>query len=155
LLLRNVKGKYRDVSATSGPAFQTAMAARGAAFGDLDNDGRIDIVLNCSNRPAVVLRNAMEGGGNWVMLRLVGAKSNRDGIGTRIRLVADSGPEQHLFVSAAGSYLSSNDVRPRFGVGSAARARLVEVVWPSGVVDRLENVKANEIVTLREGGSSR
>lgn len=150
LLLRNLDGKFRDVSAAAGPVFQVPLAARGAAFGDLDNDGRIDVVLNCNNRPAVVLRNT-SGGGQWLKLRLVGTKSNRDGIGAWVRVATGSGKEQHAFVSAAGSYLSSSDPRPHFGLGADTEAKLVEVTWPGGAVTRLEHVKAGQTVTVRQG----
>ncbi len=153
LLLRNAAGKYVDVSATSGPAFKFPVAARGAAFGDLDNDGLIDVAINCNNRPAVVLHRAA-GGGNRLTLRLVGRRSNRDGIGTRLRLTPDVGPKQDVFVSAAGSYLSSNDVRAHFGLGAAGHAKLIEITWPSGTVDRLEHIKAGQFLTVREGASA-
>jgi hypothetical protein len=156
LLLRNDgKGKYRDVSAASGGVFQTARTARGAAFGDLDNDGRIDVVLNCNNQPAVILRNVIEGAANSVTLRLIGTRSNRDGIGARVRLRTANGLVQDVFVSAAGSYLSSSDVRPRFGVGAAKAMHAVEVIWPSGTVDRLTNVAAGAALTVREGAGAK
>ena len=150
LLLRNAAGKYLDVSMASGPAFGVPIAARGAAFGDLDNDGLIDVAINCNNRPAVVLRR-VAGGGNWLTLRLAGRRSNRDGIGARVRLTPDVGTEQVVYVSAAGSYLSSNDVRAHFGLGGSGYAKLIEITWPSGTVDRLEHVKAGQILTVREG----
>ena len=150
LLLRNAAGKYLDVSTASGPAFGVPIAARGAAFGDLDNDGLIDVAINCNNRPAVVLRR-VAGGGNWLTLRLAGRRSNRDGIGARVRLTPDVGTEQVVYVSAAGSYLSSNDVRAHFGLGGSGYAKLIEITWPSGTVDRLEHVKAGQILTVREG----
>ena len=153
LLLRNAAGKYVDVSTASGPAFGVPIAARGAAFGDLDNDGLIDVAINCNNRPAVVLRR-VAGGGNWLTLRLAGRRSNRDGIGARVRLTPDVGTEQVVYVSAAGSYLSSNDVRAHFGLSGSGYAKLIEITWPSGTVDRLEHVKAGQILTVREGAGS-
>jgi hypothetical protein len=150
LLMRNVKSKFQDVSKQSGPAFAVLRAGRGAAFGDLDNDGNVDIVINCNNQEAVVLRNQGETHNNWLLVNTVGTAGNRDGIGARIHLATESGPDQYLLVSATGSYLSASDKRAHFGLGSNKVARLVEITWPSGVVQRLENVAANQILQVRE-----
>jgi len=150
LLMRNVKGKFQDVSKQSGPAFAVLRAGRGAAFGDLDNDGNVDIVINCNNQEAVVLRNQGETHNNWLLVNTVGTAGNRDGIGARIHLATDSGPDQYLLVSATGSYLSASDKRAHFGLGSNKVARLVEITWPNGTVQHLENVAANQILQVRE-----
>ena len=92
LLMRNVAGNFVDVSATAGPAFQKLMAARGVAFGDLNNDGWVDVVMNCNDQPAMLLENRPAGGNHWLTVNTVGTTSNRDGIGTRIRLVAGVRP---------------------------------------------------------------
>ena len=152
LLMRNVNGKFRDVTEQSGDALLVPRSARGVAFGDLDNDGFVDIAINCNNQPAVVLRNQGGNGNHWLTINTVGAKSNRDGIGTRIRVVAESGLEQWAVVSTASSYLSSNDKRAHFGLGQNKTARLVELKWPSGVVQKLERVKADQFLTVREPG---
>lgn len=150
LLLKNTGGKFRDVSRQSGAAFQAPMVARGVAFGDLDNDGFIDVAINCNDGDALILRNTGGGGNHWLTLALAGSKSNRDGIGARVRVVADTGLEQHGFASTAGSYLSASDKRVHFGLAAARKARLVEVAWPSGIVQRLEGVSADQVLTVRE-----
>ena len=151
LLMRNAgNGKFVDVSARGGDIFRTPLAARGAAFGDLNNDGFLDVAINCNDRPAVILRNEGGNGNHWLMLDLVGTASNRDGIGAKIRVVSESGLVQHSMVSRAGSYLSSNDKRAHFGLGSAKRAALVEIAWPSGTLQKLKDVAAGRIVKVEE-----
>ena len=149
VLMRGASKGFEDVSASSGEAFTVPRAARGAAIGDFDNDGFLDIALNCKDQPAVLLRN--EGNGrNWLVLDLNGTRSNKDGIGSRVRVVLDSSDEQHAVASAAGSYLSSNDHRLHFGLGLSELAPLVEIEWPSGAVQRFENVRANQILEVDE-----
>lgn len=150
LLMQNRKGTFGDVSAQAGEPFQKAYAARGAAFGDLDNDGSIDIAVNCNDGPPLLLYNRGGSGNHWLIVNTIGTRSNRDGIGARIRLVPDSGPEQHAFVSTCGSYASASDKRVHFGLAGRTSARLLEIVWPSGVVQRLENVKADQILSVTE-----
>jgi len=150
LLMRNREGQFRDVSRQSGHAFQVPLSARGAAFGDLDNDGFIDIAINCNDGQAIVLRNEGGNGNHWLSIRLVGSASNRDGIGARVRLVSESGLEQHSFVSSAGSYLSASDKRTHFGLGSAKKVRLLEITWPSGMVQRLDSISADQPLTVHE-----
>ena len=152
LLMKNARGVFRDVSTDSGEPFRRPLAARGAAFGDLNNDGRIDIVVQCNDEPALVLRNELKDKRSWLILNTVGTSSNRDGIGARVRLVAESGAEQYGFVSTASSYLSASDKRLHFGLGGEKSVRLIEIHWPSGTVQKLENVKANQILTVREPG---
>jgi hypothetical protein len=128
------------------------MTARGVAFGDLDNDGSLDVAINCNDEAAVILHNeGGRGGGNhWLSIRLIGSRSNRDGIGARLRLVTEAGLEQHAFASTAGSYLSANDKKIHFGLGTARKARVLEIVWPSGVVQRMEAIAADQIITVNE-----
>src|SRR5262249_45511875 len=114
LLMRNIKGKFTDTTGKSGSAFAKALAGRGAAFGDLDNDGWIDVAINCSDGPPVILRNRGGNGNHWLRVELTGSRSNRDGIGAKIRVVTLDGVERHATVSASGSYLSSNDKRAHF-----------------------------------------
>ena len=118
LLLRNVNGKFSNVSAKSGAPFQQPRTTRGVAFGDLDNDGFIDIVMNCNDEPAVILRNQGGNGNHWLAVNTVGTKSNRDGIGARIKLTLPDGTSQYGFVSTASSYLSASDKRVHFGLGA-------------------------------------
>ncbi len=149
LLLRNNRGKFADVSAQSGDAFLRPIAARGAAFGDLDNDGWIDVAISVKDGPAMILRN--RGGDNhWLTIRAVGRTSNRDGIGATVRLVADDGTEQSVYITCSGSYMSSNDGRAHFGLGAAKSVRLVEILWPGRIVQKVENVKVDQILTVEE-----
>ena len=152
VLMRNTGKGFEDVSARSGGAFQARRAARGAAVADFDNDGFLDIAVNCNGQPALLLRN--EGNGNnWLIVDLKGTRSNRDGIGARVRVVIESGTEQHAIASAAGSYLSSCDRRLHFGLGSSGQAKLVEIEWPSGAAQQFKQVQANQILTITEPGN--
>ncbi len=150
LLMRNTGGKFQDVTRQSGEAMLAPRAARGVAFGDLDNDGCIDLVVNCNNQAPVILRNQGGNGNHWLSINTVGTASNRDGIGARIRLVGESGAQQFAMVSTASSYLSANDKRAHFGLGKDKTARLIEITWPSGRVQKLENVKADQILSVTE-----
>ena len=150
LIMRNVNGKFRDVSQQSGTPFGIPRAMRGAAFGDLDNNGFVDIAINCNNGGAVILRNQGGNGNHWLLVNTCGTVSNRDGIGARIRLVSESGREQYGLVSTAGSYMSANDKRVHFGFGQDRMVKLLEITWPSGRVQRLEEIPADQILTVRE-----
>lgn len=154
LLFRNLAGRrFENVSARSGEIFRTPLASRGTAFGDIDNDGDLDIVVsNINGRPSLLIN---EGGNrnNWLLLQLVGRQSNRFGIGSLIRLTA-GGQTQYWTVSSAGSYLSANDSRAHFGLGRATRVDLIEIWWPSGLYQRLEDIPANQILTVQEEGES-
>jgi enediyne biosynthesis protein E4 len=150
LMLRNCKGRFADVSAQSGQPFLVPRAGRGAAVGDLDNDGRLEIVVNCNDEPAVVLHS--EGGppNHWLIVDTRGTVSNRDGIGTVIRVVSESGAEQYGTVNTAGSYLSASDKRVHFGLGADRRIRLLELTWPSGSVQRIEDIAADQVLRVQE-----
>jgi hypothetical protein len=151
LLLRNQGGRFVRVS--PGEVFRQDWAGRGAAFGDLDNDGDTDIVLGNVGQRAVVLRNEGGNQGQWLGLRLVGRKSNRDGIGCRVKVVTGAGATQHFAVHTSVGYLSASDKRLQIGLGAETAARLVEVRWPSGIVQRLENVAARQMLTVTEPAS--
>jgi enediyne biosynthesis protein E4 len=149
LLLHNEHGKL-----TSAPAFDQPFAARGVAFGDLDNDGSIDVVMNCNGGPAVILRNR----GNdkhWLMVNTMGTRSNRDGIGAQIHVATAGGLDQYLVISTASSYLSASDKRAHFGLGTDKALKYLEITWPSEIVQRIENVKADQILTVREPAADR
>ena len=150
LLARNRRGKFEDVSGQSGEAFQMLLTARGAAFGDLNNDGSIDIAINCNDGPAVVLMNRGGSENHWLIVNTIGTKSNRDGIGSAIRIVSSSGAEQHGYVTTAGSYLSASDKRVHFGLGTDRVIKLLEIKWPSGLVQKLTNLEVDRVLTVKE-----
>ena len=149
LLLRNARGRFADVSGRSGDAFEVARAARGAAFGDFNRDGFVDVALNNNDGPAALLRNDGRGH-NWVQIETVGTTSNRDGIGALVRVVGDSGVEQFRMVSTASSYLSASDKRVHFGLGQDRRIRTIEIRWPSGVVQTLDGQQPNQMLVVTE-----
>jgi hypothetical protein len=149
LMMRNVDGRFIDVSKECGAPFTVPMSSRGVAFGDIDNDGFVDIVINCNEGPAVVLRN-LGNANHWLAIDARGTVSNRDGIGARIKLVTAAGRKQYAMATTAGSYQSSSDRRVHFGMGSETRAALVEITWPSGIVQRLENVAADQFLKITE-----
>jgi len=134
----------------SGDPFHAARPARGAAFGDLDNDGSIDVAVNCLNCPAMILHNERGNGYHWLLVNTTGTVSNRDGIGAQIRLVSESGLEQFGLVTTAGSYQSASDKRVHFGLGRDKIVRLLEITWPSGIVQKLENVPADRVINVKE-----
>jgi hypothetical protein len=149
LLMRNTGGRFTDVSGSSGEPFRAAISARGVALGDLNNDGFPDLVINCLDGPPLVLMNQGGNGNHWLMVNTIGTKSNRDGIGARLKLVGESGKPQYGYVTTAGSYLSASDKRVHFGLGADRSARL-EITWPGGTVQRMENVKADQVIVVRE-----
>lgn len=150
LLLHNVHGRFIDMSADAGSAFQVPHAARGVAFGDLNNDGWVDLVMNCNNGAVVMLENQRVGGNHWLAINTIGTSSNRDGIGAKIALTRSSGARQYAMVSNAGSYLSASDRRAYFGLGPDRSAKLVEVAWPSGKTQRIENVSGDRVLDVTE-----
>ena len=150
LLLKNEQGRFSDVSQQGGPVFTTSMAARGAAFGDLDNDGLVDVAINCNDGHAIILRNQGGNRNHWITLNLIGTSSNRDAIGSKIRLVTQNGQQQTRFVSTAGSYISASDKRAHFGLGSSKKIALIEITWPRGSLQRLESVNVDQILTVKE-----
>ncbi|MDQ2774403.1 MAG: CRTAC1 family protein [Acidobacteriota bacterium] len=150
LLMRNSNGRFTDVSGSSGEAFHVSISARGVAFGDLNNDGFLDVVINCNDGPPLVLMNQAGNGNHWLIVETIGTKSNRDGIGARLKLIGESGKAQYVFVNTAGSYVSASDKRAHFGLGADRSARLLEIKWPAGTVQRIENVKADQVLVVRE-----
>ncbi len=149
LLLRSRSGVFEDVSADSGRPFRNSHAGRGAAFGDLDNDGDLDLVIVNMDRRVQILRNETSGA-NWISFRLKGRRSNSEGIGAEIRITLDSGDRQFARVSRVSSYLSSNDVRCHFGLAENSSVQEVRVTWPSGVVQTLRSVRANRFLEIEE-----
>jgi enediyne biosynthesis protein E4 len=150
LLLWNDRGKkFIDVSTQSGSVFQQRWAARGMAAGDLDNDGRVDVVVTSNDGPAYVLRNETPANNHWITLKLIGRVSNRDGIGAVVKVITSAG-DQYATVTTAGSYESSGDKRVHFGLGSSTQVKRIEIQWPSGIKQSVENVKADEVFSVTE-----
>ena len=149
LLARNNHGTFVDVSAEAGPVFQQAWVGRGMAIGDIDNDGRLDAVVTTNDGPLYVLHNETASSNHWLLLKLVGHKSNRDAIGAEIKLVTQAG-SQFQTVTTASSYLSSSDKRVHFGLGAEASAQTIEIRWPSGIRQTLKNVAADQILQVDE-----
>jgi hypothetical protein len=152
LLLRNTGRDFVDVSSASGAIFHESWLGRGMAVGDIDNDGRIDAVVSTNDGPAYILRNETPTQNHWLALKLVGHKSNRDGIGAEVKLVTAKG-QQFATVSTSGSYLSSSDKRVHFGLGSESTVQSIEIRWPSGILQILKNIRADQILQIDEAPS--
>jgi hypothetical protein len=144
-------GRFEDATRSSGPAATTPQSSRGAAFGDYDNDGDVDVLVMNMNAPPSLLRNDYRGGNAWLEVKLEGVRSNRAGLGATV-VVAAGGRTQARPVLSQTSYYSVDDLRQHFGLGTARAADRVEVRWPSGHVDVLREVAAGKVVTVREGG---
>jgi len=142
-------GRFRDISLESGAGITTPFNSHGVAAADFDNDGSIEILVNNSHDRPSLLKNYGEHG-SWILLSLVGTKSNRDAIGARVTVHA-AGHQQTQEVRSGGGYISQSDFRLHFGLGTAAKADSIEIRWPSGLVERLENVAGNRVVKIREG----
>jgi hypothetical protein len=149
-LFRNVgQGKFEEVTAKSGTAFAAPRVARGVAYGDIDNDGFADVLFTTNGGPVYLFRNV--GGNNHsIRFKLVGTKSNRDGVGAVVRVTA-GGQTQAQTLRSGSSYLSQNELVITAGLGQSQKADVVEIRWPSGEVDRLTNVAADQNVTVQEG----
>jgi enediyne biosynthesis protein E4 len=143
-------GTFRDVSTQAGPDMQVRAAHRGCAFGDLNNDGKIDVVVSAIGDHAELLYNTTTNNNHWILLQTIGVKSNRDGIGTRIKVTGESGLVQYNHVTTAGSFASSSDKRVHFGLGRDTRIKEIELRWPSGRIQVLQNVKADQILKITE-----
>jgi hypothetical protein len=149
LLLHNNGKRLVDVSQASGEVFHEAWVGRGLATGDLWNDGHVDVVVATNGGPSYILRNETPTSNHWLGIKLVGHKSNRDGIGAEIKLTTSKGT-QFVTVSTAGSYLSSNDKRAHFGLGSDAAAQSIEIRWPSGMTQTLKNISGDRMLVVDE-----
>jgi enediyne biosynthesis protein E4 len=160
--LRN--GQFEEVTPLAGPGMMAAVAARGCAFGDYDNDGSMDVVVNCVNSPPQLLHCATTIPRNWIKIRVVGKKSNRAGIGTRITVTAPTSTQEKAGIGkqplrqveevrSGGSYYSQNDLRVHFGLDAATKADQVELLWPSGTKDVFRDLPANHLYVIEEGGS--
>ncbi len=150
LLLKNTGKKFVNVSDVSGDVFSRKWASRGAAFGDLDNDGDIDVVVTNLDGPAYVIRNDGGNRNQWIGLELTGIKSNRDGIGAKVKLTTEGGKVRHQMVSTAASYLSANDRRVFFGLGDEKKIREILIQWPSGIEQVISNPAPGQILKVTE-----
>ncbi len=163
-LYRNLRnGQFEDVSKSGGSGITAAVPARGFAVGDFDNDGNLDAIVNCINAAPQLLHCESKLKHNWIKIRVVGVKSNRSGIGARIKVVAHTNTPavgskagsplvQIDEVRSSNGYYSASDLRIHFGLGEAAKAELVEIRWPSGAVDTFKDMGVNCLYVIQEGG---
>ncbi len=150
LLFHNQGGsRFQEVGKQLG--FTKKLVARGAAYSDIDNDGRLDILLMTNGGPAYLFRNAVGSTNNAIRIKTVGTRSNRDGIGATVKVSSANGPGWQM-VRSGSSYCSQSELTLTFGLGKAAQADSVEITWPSGQRDTLRNLKANATYTIEEGG---
>jgi hypothetical protein len=149
-MFRNLgQGKFKDVTASLGQVFAAARVARSAAFADIDNDGDLDLLITTNAGPALLFRN--EGTTNHALrIKLQGTKSNRNGIGAVVQVTADGG-KQELMMRSGSGYLSASELVLTFGLGAKPSNCDVEVHWPSGQVDRLHSIAADQTITVTEG----
>jgi len=157
LLYRNLgNGHFEDISFQVGPGISDPAPARGAAFGDFDNDGDVDVLVNAVNNYPQLLRCDSKLDHNWIKVRTIGTKSNRSGIGARIVCLThppgETKPHQQIDeVRSGGGYISQSDLRVHFGLGKAEKVDVLEMHWPSGQVDTLKDVKVNQLIYVKEG----
>jgi hypothetical protein len=148
-VFRNLgNGKFQ--AADAGPDLAKAAAHRGVAFGDLDNDGRVDAVVTVLNGPVKYFHNVSPAGNHWILLRLVGTKSNRMGLGAQVSITTEDGARQWNHATTSTGYASSSDPRVHFGLGASKIVKEIEILWPSGIRQSVRNVPADRIVTVTE-----
>jgi hypothetical protein len=158
-LYRNLQnGRFEEVTERGGPGIMENAPARGCAFGDYNNDGYLDIAVNCVNAIPQLLRCDSTLNRKWIKIKLVGVKSNRSGIGSRVIVTAKTTADaaralvQMDELRSGGSYFSQNDLRMHFGLQDAAKVDLLEIRWLSGQVDRLKDLDVNRLYVIQEGG---
>jgi len=157
LLYRNLhNGRFEDISLRSGSGISDPLASRGCAIGDFDNDGDMDIVINPVNDFPQLLRCDSKTSNNWIKVRTIGTKSNRSGIGARIKCVTrvpgETKPHEQIDeVRSGGGYFSQHDLRIHFGLGKAEKVDLIEIRWPSGQIETLKDIKPNQLLYVKEG----
>jgi enediyne biosynthesis protein E4 len=150
-VFRNLgNGKFEDVSSEAGPDFAKVAPHRGVAFGDIDNDGHVDMVVTVLNGPAKLFHNISGDNNHWILLKLVGTKSNRSGIGAQIHITTEDRKSQWNEVTTAVGYASSSDSRVHFGLGSNRHIKEVEIRWPSGIKQVVHDVDVDRIMVIRE-----
>jgi hypothetical protein len=157
LLYRNLRnGRFEEVTDLGGPGITAPTASRGAAFGDFDNDGDIDVVVNTVNGLPQLLRCDSITGNNWIKVKLIGTKSNRSGIGARVTCTTALPGETKPFrqideVRSGGGYFSQSDLRVHFGLGKVEKVDAIEIRWPSGLVETQKGIEANQLLHVKEG----
>ena len=150
-VLRNLgNGKFQDVSSEAGPDFQIAAPHRGVAFGDVDNDGRIDAVVTVLNGSLRYFHNASKNNNHWIQLKLVGKKSNRMGLGAQVRITGEDGKIQYNEATTAVGYACASDSRVHFGLGQSRGIREIEIRWPSGARQVLRDVASDQVLKVEE-----
>lgn len=149
LLQNNRNMTFSDISDHAGEGLRSRAAHRGAAFGDINNDGRVDIVVSCLNDSPELLMNTSQEHHNWILFRLVGTRSNRDGLGARVKIQSASGVQYNHATTSVG-YGSSSDKRVHFGLGSDSEIEKIEITWPSGTRQSLGRTAVNQILTIEE-----
>jgi enediyne biosynthesis protein E4 len=150
-IFRNAgKGRFVDASATAGASFGVKALYRGAAFADFNNDGLVDVVVTALNGPTKLFLNTTSGSGHWLAVKLMGTKSNRDGLGARICLTTPDGRKLYNHATTSVGYASSSEKLVRFGLGKEDRAQSVEIRWPSGKIQRVENIAVDRVLEIRE-----
>jgi len=151
-LFRNLNGsQFEQVAPATGSGLAVVVSARGAAFGDLFNDGHIDVVLNVIDSTPALLRNVVKNSNHWFALKLIGgSKSPRDAIGAKVFVTA-GGVRQRADVFSGGSYASSSDRRLHFGLGTATKVDRLEILWPDGAKEEVRIPAIDRIVTVAEG----
>jgi hypothetical protein len=143
-------GKFEDLSRSLGPDFELAGANRGLAVGDFDNDGSLEAAVCRLNDTPLFFKKTGTSTGNWILLQLRGTRSNRDGIGAKVQVTLSSGLKQYDHVSTANGIYSASDKRLHFGLGTETLVKTLEISWPSGVKQTLENVKGNQLLVITE-----
>ncbi|MFN7996347.1 MAG: CRTAC1 family protein [Bryobacteraceae bacterium] len=150
-MVRNTgSAHFVNVSSTAGPSFTEPQAHRGAAFADFDNDGRIDVVVTNQNSLPDVFLNRSPGSHHWLMVRLIGTRSNHDGLGAQLKLTVSGRPPIYNHATTSMGFSASSDPRVHFGLGSADRVESLEIRWPSGIRQTLNGIRADQILLVRE-----